>query len=403
MTAALRLAENSFDVDLFEAAPQPGGRTRSFIDKKTGEWCDNGPHLINGAYLATEKLLNDCNASEYITWQPSLMLTLWEEQRQYFSLNPSPLLPFSLALLLAVQSMPGHSWRSALAMVRLNRAINSHKYSKHNVAALLEYCDIPDVLIRDMIEPICLGTMNESIQTADPVTFARVLSESFATGKHARLGWFNAPLQQALITPLVKTVEKLGVNIHTRHPVHSIQSEKHGARVDHELFDAVVVTLPAYASGRLFGEKPICETRAITNIHLWYKHHPGLPEPFIGGIGTVGQWFFDVSAQTGEVNPDLRHLCAVISAVEEKDNDALIDQINHEFAKLCGKLKTPEHSRIVCEKRATVLVRSRPLRMESRYIVDATESPVPGELPATIEFAVQRGEKAVQSIKKQFT
>jgi len=405
LTSALRLSENGFKVELFEAAPQPGGRTRSFIDKKSGEWCDNGPHLLNGAYLATERLLDDCQASGYVTWQSSLKLTLWEKQRQYFSLNPSDKLPFPLALLLAVKSMPGHSWRSALAMLRLNHAINNNTCAGHSVVAtLLKHCEIPAELVRDMIEPICLGAMNESIRTADASTFARVLSESFASKKTARLGWFNAPLQQALIAPLVTTASRMGVTIHTSHPVDSLQGEGNGVIMDGEAFDAAVIALPVYASNRLLGEHTAYETRAITNVHLWYENHPGLPEPFIGGIGTLGQWFFDVSAQMGQLKPDVRHLCAVISAVEENyiDSHQLADQISHELAKLCGIDQKPTHSRIVCEKRATVLVRPGYPKAVIGNIVDASESPVSGELPATIEFAVQRGEKAARSIKKLF-
>jgi len=340
-----------------------------------------------------------------VTWQPSLKLTLWEEQRRYFSLNPSTILPFPLALLLAVKSMPGHSWDSALSMLRLNRAMNGKTYAGHSVATLLKHCNIPAKLVRDMIEPICLGAMNESIRTADASTFARVLSESFASKKTARLGWFNVPLQQALINPLLTTARQMGVIIHTSHPVHSLRGGGNGVDIDGEAFDAAVVALPAYASNRLLGVNTACETRAITNVHLWYENHPGLPELFVGGIGTLGQWFFDVSAQMGQTNPAVRHLCAVISAVEENNTDRrqLVDQISRELAELCGTDREPTHARIVCEKRATVLVRPGSPKAVMRNIVDAAESPVPGELPATIEFAVQRGEKAARSIKKLFS
>jgi len=403
LTAALRLSESGFAVEVFEAAPQPGGRTRSFIDRKSGELCDNGPHLLNGAYLATEKLLADCQASDMVTWQSSLKLALWEKQRQYFSLSPSGILPFPFALLLAVTSMPGHSWRSALAMLRLNRAMNRNTCTG-SVATLLKQCDIPAELIRDLIEPICLGAMNESVQSADCTSFARVLSESFASKKHARLGWFNAPLQQALIIPLVKTAESRGVIIHTSHPVHTLQGGNNGVAVDGAIFDAAVVALPAYAANRLFGQMVACETRAITNVHLWYTNHPGLPEPFIGGIGTIGQWFFDVSAQMGKISSSVRHLCAVISGVEKisPDNHHLTHQISCELAGITGVDHAPLYARVVCEKRATVLVRPCTKQEAVRNVVNVSESPVPGELPATIEFAVQRGEKAVQSVKKLF-
>ncbi|MDX8406932.1 MAG: FAD-dependent oxidoreductase, partial [Mariprofundaceae bacterium] len=69
LTAAIRLAEQGRSVHLFEAAPEPGGRTRSFIDKVTGQCCDNGPHLMIGAYHATRRLLHDCGAGNNVHWQ----------------------------------------------------------------------------------------------------------------------------------------------------------------------------------------------------------------------------------------------------------------------------------------------------------------------------------------------
>ena len=401
LTTTLRLAENGFEVELFEAAPKPGGRTRSFLDKKTGEWCDNGPHLLNGAYIATEKLLADCHASNHVTWQSSLKLSLWDQQRQYFSLGPSTMLPFPLALLLAVKSMPGHGWNSALAMLRFNLAVKSKQCSDRCIASLLKDCKAPDAFIRDMIGPICLGAMNESTETADAKTFGRVLSESFASQRCARLGWFNAPLQQALIEPLVQQAKHSGAIIHTRHRVQSLQSFDDKVMLDGNRFDACVLALPAYASNRLLGQDGECETRAIINIHLWYPNHPGLPEPFIGGIGTQGQWFFDISSQMRQISPSHRHLCAVISAVEaEVDHDKLLEQIHREFSCLCKTNCSPSHTRIVHEKRATVLVRPRDMKPDTKRIINASESPVPGELPATIEFAVRRGEKAALDIIK---
>jgi len=402
LTAALRLAESGIDVELFEAAPEPGGRTRSFVDKKTGEWCDNGPHLLNGAYRATEKLLADCHASNHVTWQPSLKLPLWEQQRHSFNLHPSSMLPFPLALLLAVQSMPGHSWRSALAMLRISQAVKSRKYDKQTVGALLQCCNAPAELIRDMIKPICLGAMNEHIDTANACTFGRVLAESFASRRSARLGWFNAPLQQALIKPLVKQAEQAGATIHTRRRIHALDDNANEVMVDHIRFDACIIALPAYARNRLLGKNINCETRTISNVHLWYPNHPGLPEPFVGGIGTLGQWFFDISAQMGQINLPHRHLCVVISSAEDSPvGDKLVNQLNGELSTICGINCSPSHIRIVHEKRATVLVRPDDFNLESRHIVDASESPIPGDLPATIEFAVQRGEKAALDIKNR--
>ncbi|WP_370465533.1 FAD-dependent oxidoreductase [Mariprofundus sp. NF] len=402
LTAAIRLAEAGIKVELFEAAAKAGGRTRSFIDKTTGELCDNGPHLLIGAYAATQQLLSDCSAADNVTWQPSLKLSLWDEQRKLFNLQPAPYMPFSMALLIAVKALPGHDWRSAAAMLRLARLLDQSNHQQSTVAELFRLAAIPENLRRDMLEPICLGVMNEDISTASAATFKRVLKESFASKASARLGWFNAPLDKALIAPLVEKAEQLGVSIRTGYRVRSVKEQAGGlVEVDGKPFTTAVLALPAYAAATLLGLEKRFETRCITNIHLWYKGHCGLPEPLIGGIGTSGEWFFDVS-QTFEESPPLRHLCVVISADESRISDeVLVAQISHEINLICDVESVPVHHRIIREKRATVLVReSQPMLTASSRILDATESPAPGQLPATIEFAVLRGEKAASQARK---
>ncbi|MDQ6955890.1 MAG: FAD-dependent oxidoreductase, partial [Mariprofundaceae bacterium] len=57
LTAAIRAAEQGHNVNLYEAAPQLGGRTQSFFHKPTQTWVDNGPHLLIGVYKRTIQLL----------------------------------------------------------------------------------------------------------------------------------------------------------------------------------------------------------------------------------------------------------------------------------------------------------------------------------------------------------
>lgn len=307
-----------------------------------------------------------------------------------------------MALLVAVQALPGHDWRSAAAMLRLARLLEQSDHQETSVAELFRIAAIPANLRRDMLEPICLGVMNEDVSTAPAATFKRVLKESFASKNSARLGWFNAPLDEALIAPLVEKASALGVIIRTSYRVRSIQEQAGGiVEVDGKPFAAAILALPAYTAANLLDVENRFETRCITNVHLWFRDHNGLPEPLIGGIATTGEWFFDVS-QIFKQTPVLRHLCAVISADEgEISDEALVAQISHEIELISGVKSAPVHHRIIREKRATVLVRDyQPMLASSSRIVDACEAPAPGQLPATIEFAVLRGEKAASEIGK---
>lgn len=402
LTAALRLTEAGFNPELFEAAPHPGGRTRSFEEHETGEWCDNGPHLLNGAYVSTQKLLADCNAENHVSWQSSLCLPFWDPQRGAFALKPASNLPVSLALPLAINALPDHDWRSVLSMLRLHLQAKRRSWHGRSVAELMDSCGAPEALLRDLIEPICLGAMNESLATADAASFARVVKESFSSAESARLGWFNRPLQQALIEPLTKKAVGAGATIHCRRSIRTLQIDGKTVGIDGIGFDRVILALPAYARDRLLNSEPSCDTRAIINLHLWYNHHPGLSEPFIGGIATRGQWYFDITQQMGGNSGGLRHLCAVISGVEQQGCPAtLVEQIGDEIARLTHCDILPFHHRLVVERRATVLVRPSPLLSLPDRIIDACEQPEPGALPATIESAVQRGEQAANMLISQ--
>jgi len=343
--------------------------------------------------------MQDCGISDHIHWQSCLHLPLWESERGSFSFKPTTWLPFHLALLKAVGELPGHDKSSPLAMVKLAATLKSDMDDNCTVQEWMQQLSMPNQLIHDLIEPLCLGAMNESMDTACASSFRRVLHESFSSHKQARLGWFTKPLDQALIDPLCERAQKLGVKLHTRTCVRSLQEIEGSIQIAGQSFQHVILALPAYATDRLLNRPTSCETRAICNIHLWFEQDVHLPSLLIGSLGTTGQWFFDVSSQMHDQST-LRHLCAVISADQSKLDDLTLVQIIRDEIRAITSMYalTPVHYRIIREKRATVLVRhERGEHILPPAIIDASERPKPGELPATIEWAVQRGENAANS------
>ncbi len=407
LTAAIRLAEQGKAVHLFEAAPELGGRTRSFFDKTTGQYCDNGPHLMIGAYSATRRLLEDCHAAQNVHWQEHLNLPLWDAERGHFQLRTVPWLPFPLALMLGLIRLPAHQHASALALIKLSR--RTSLTSGQTVKEWLEPLNIPPLLQQDMLEPLCLGTMNEYPDTAPAASFRYVLDESFSSHKSACLGWFRLPLSEALIEPLRIKAGKLGVSIHVGNRIRHTQTSASGIQLNagDMKFQHLIVTTPIWASGQITGlgmQQAEVETRPITNLHLWYDEpvNLGSPsgQPLLGGIGTLGQWFFDISSQMDE-HSDLQHIAIVISADPLDCRDSgWMDVVTRELAEISGQPHAlhPVHRRVIQERRATVLARSRThdSARHPAWLIDASEWPQPGELPATIEAAVRRGEQAAR-------
>lgn len=404
LTCALRLAEQGCDTDVYEASPYAGGRTRSFYDSHLHTWVDNGPHLLIGAYAQTRALLHDIGAHDHVSWQPSLYLPLWDNKRGLFSFSPTPYLPLPLVLPVAAMRMPGHGPASALAIIRLARAIPRLGNEKISIERWFDGLDVPVPLRRDLLNPLCLAAMNEAPQTANALSFARVLREAFSSQFSARLGWFDAPLSQALVEPLLKRLMALGVRVFTRRRVCRIYPQGGDisvcfTRAEAKRYTRVVVTTPAYISNGLLGCAEPVATQTITNVHLWFEQRLQLPAAVVGGIGTHGQWFFDVSQQMQQKSGPA-HLCAVISA-DNADTEASvrIRQLCRELSAILEKpLSKPVQVRLVRIRHATVQVRRYPHIPPARGIIDASERPQPGDLPATIEYAVDRGQQAAERI-----
>jgi len=420
ITAAIRATEQGHHVDLYEAAPQLGGRTRSFFHQPSQTWVDHGPHLLIGVYERTLQLLKEANALQHTAWQDTLALPLWDTERGHFGLKTSPYLPFSLALIRAVQQMSGHGLAMIPSLLRMAFSMNkmsmekmamkktdSKKFAHVSVTQWMQQANIQLPLQRDMIEVLCFGAMNEAMDTADAASFAHVLQQAFANHKNARLGWFTKPLSQALIDPLVQCCEALGVRIHTSSRVQSLQNNhqnctlttRHGCKT----YDKIVLATAPTIRNKLLNIQQTIETRSITNIHLWFDQAVTLASPFIGGIGTYGQWFFDVSHQFHQHQSDkqtLSHICIVISADQGTQNPSeKIRTVINELQGMTGQTDlNPVHQKVITVQAATHLVRPLSAPSLPHSIIDACEQPMPGELPATIESAIIRGEQAISKI-----
>lgn len=407
LSCALHLAEHGIDTELFEAAPHLGGRTSSFHDQTVNEWVDNGPHLLIGAYRHAREFFARHGVTG-LAWQPCLRLPLWDARRGHFSLDTQPWLPLPLSLAWATSRLPDHGPATLVAMLRLAAAMRRPLPEGQTVSAWLHTLHIPHPLQRDLLQPLCLGAMNETPDTASAASFAHVLREAFASHDAARLGWFTHPLFQALVDPLMHTLDRHGVRLHLscritalepcgRHPTLTLRSG------ETRRFGRVVLAMPAYARNRLLGITDAhAETRPITNVHLWFDEDVRLPQPLVGGIGTLGHWFFDISQQMpGSPRGQFRHFCAVVSAGRPDSPRAWTEHLCSELSRMLGRRPalSPRHVRIVHEQRATTLVRTAaaPLSLPAS-ILDAGEQPQPGQLPATIETAVMRGLTAAEAI-----
>ncbi|MDX8409481.1 MAG: FAD-dependent oxidoreductase [Mariprofundales bacterium] len=405
ISAAIHLAEAGVACTLIEAGATLGGRASSFREPNCDQWIDHGPHLVMGCYHHLLGLLARASASSSIRWQHALSLPLWSADRGHFNLSPSSAFPISIALPLAIGQLPGHNHRSALALLRL--ATRPPSNSTKSVQQWLQQLRVPPRLVEDLLEPLCLGSMNEAVATADSTSFCHLLTQAFANHHSARLGWFRQPLSQGLIAPLQRYAEHLGVTTLTQCCVKKISQSDAGWRIDlgpnrpplH--CPTVILALPPRMRDRLLARShaPKIHSGVISNLHLWFDQQLQLPHPLIGGIGTLGQWFFDIDAMTSPSDANCgHHYCVTISADEGRQPE-LLRRLCDEFSALSktdNPTLTPHHWRLIRMEHATHLVKSNlPAQSMPQGIIDACEQPQPGDLPATLEAAVMRGQRAV--------
>ena len=80
LAAACALADRGARVLVLEARGQLGGRATAFHDRESGEWVDNGQHVLMGCYHETRAYLARLGASDAVHFQPRLAFTCVDTQ-----------------------------------------------------------------------------------------------------------------------------------------------------------------------------------------------------------------------------------------------------------------------------------------------------------------------------------
>ena len=80
LAAACALAERGARVLVLEARGQLGGRATAFLDRESGEYVDNGQHVLMGCYHETRRYLARVGAAEAVQFQKRLAFTCVDRQ-----------------------------------------------------------------------------------------------------------------------------------------------------------------------------------------------------------------------------------------------------------------------------------------------------------------------------------
>ncbi|MEO6407599.1 MAG: hydroxysqualene dehydroxylase HpnE [Burkholderiaceae bacterium] len=405
IAAAVQATSLGHAVDLFEMAPQLGGRARSF--EVDGVEIDNGQHIAIGAYAQTLALMRRVGADPVQAFL-RMPLRLVDANGVGLRLRPGP--P-ALAFTAAVLAHRGWSTRDKLALLGATTrwALQGFRCDAgHTVDTL---CVRLSANVRDeLIAPLCVAALNTASHEASAGVFLRVLREALFGGRGASdLLLPRLPLSRVLADPAAAWLRNAGATIHPGCRVLRLEPQAHGWLIDGVEVDAAVLATSSPEAARL--TQPVAAEWARKAASL--EHEPivtvyarcagaRLSEPMLRLPArprpAPAQFVFD----RGQLGGPTGLLAFVISGAREwvaRGNDSLWLAIQAQAARClnaCGEGRL-ELLKIVTEHRATFrclpgLV--RPGQAIAPDLVAAADF-VEGPYPATLEGAVRSGADAI--------
>ena len=421
LACALELVGRGCEVELFEAAPQVGGRARR-VSVPLGDrsyLLDNGQHLLIGGYRETLRLMRRVGVDV-----DAALLRLPFEIRYadgvLLRARPLPA-PFDLAA--AIAAANGLAWADrlqALSFVWHWRRRGWRVATDLPASALFD--GAPPAIVRRLWRPLCLAALNAELHEASARLLLAVLRDSLAGGSGAAdLLLPRTDLSRTFAEPAANTLAARGARLHLHAPVQLLRRYDAGWQLDsrgqRHAAEAVVLALPPARAAQLLATvespaltAPIAQLQAIATapiatVYLRYPQGTRLGHVAYAllddaAAGRHGQWLFD-RGQLDEANAAV--LSVVISAAATASAggaaalaDSVAAQLGADF-----RLPVPLASATIIEKRATIVPApglARPpaaLPLAGLYLAgDAAAS----DYPSTLEGSVRSGLAAAAAI-----
>ncbi len=425
LSAATLLAEKGRRVLVLEKKPHLGGRAYSFTDPKTGHEIDNGQHLFIGAYVETRKFLSRIGSSPLLRFSEKLDLHFKDSSGDDELLSAPRLFSSPLDFAWGVFNLKKTSLKEKILTSKVVLQIKKFKTAKNYAAQierltvnqwLTELGQTPSIQER-LWEPLAIGILNESAQTASALGLVQALEKILSgTPKNAaRLGYSQVGLSSLYTEQASNYLQKRQGTVFNSSKISSIIYEKGRACgvacEDGRTFHArnILLTLPPWDLKRLniaewlkMGLEAFA-TSPIIGLSLWLDR-PITENETTGLIQTQFHWAFNKNRILNIKGPG-QYLSLVISAAhnELKKEPREILEIAKKELLVFPEFKKAKiiHWRLIKEPFATPS--PKPGLEEMR--------PFPGELspglllagdwtrtglPATIESAVLSGHKAAE-------
>jgi squalene-associated FAD-dependent desaturase len=399
LSAATALAARGVTVTLLEAAPQAGGRCRSYYDPTLDMVIDNGNHFVLTGNKAVFKFLDRIGTTDHMQGTPTQQ-TFFVDIRsgERWKITPNGgALPWWV--LKGARRVPGTKASDYLSMLKIVTARPSQTVG--------EVLPCKGVLWERLLRPFLLGALNTEPEKGSTGLAAALLRKTFMRGGDAYCIRIAHPtLAAAFIDPALKYLEGRGgvARIGTR-AKGLVQEGKRVIALDTadgmlpvDSRDAVVLAAPPWVAAELVpGLSVPNEFRSIVNAHFKRPGPHVLPDGsaaplMLGLIGGVAEWVFSFDDRISVT-------VSGADAIVDRDREGLARTLWADVCRAYGMDAPMPPWQIVKEKRATFAATPaqdarRPgakTRWNNLFLAgDWTQTGLPG----TIEGSLQSGETA---------
>jgi squalene-associated FAD-dependent desaturase len=398
LSAAVRLANAGYRVQVHEATQQTGGRCRSYFDAATNLTIDNGNHLLLSANhhalayarsIGTEAGLVGPKVAQF----PFVDFTTG--QRWLLDLGDSRL---PLWVLDDERRVPDTGLLDYLALAPLAWASTSRQVG--------DVIRCKGTLYDRLVQPLLLAALNVDPPEGSAGLAGAIVRETLLAGGQAcRPLIARDGLSAVLVEPAIKLLQGKGADIRLGHELREfvISADRvtgltFGAddHIDMAGGDAVVMAVPPRAAATLLpGVKTPTKFRAIVNAHFRFDPPPGAP-PILGVVGGLVEWLFAFP----------QRLSVTIS-----NGDRLVDMPREELAnaiwqdvcRAAGVTGDLPPWQIVRERRATFEATPEQNALRPGAVTSCKNLFLAGDwtdtgLPATIEGSVRSGDRAADLV-----
>ncbi len=249
ITAACELADAGLKVTLVEKRPFLGGRTYSYVDKRSGVEVDNGQHVFMGCCTEYIGLLKRLGVWQKAYLQKRMRVRVidkvWGESVLQSAALPPPL--HLLPSLLRFRSLsPVERVRAAYAMTRIRSLGRTARRGLDGVtfAHWLRAHGQTENAIRGFWNLIVLPTLNGDVTTVSADLALMVFQEGFLRDRNgANVGWARVGLSALLAEAAREYIESRGGEVRLGRSISEMRVEDGRAAISGPHQDAQFIVM----------------------------------------------------------------------------------------------------------------------------------------------------------------